>query len=915
MSYTQQYEDYSNSYNNIMKVLSDIIESGEITPGSQALLEEAYVDYNNSYADTLKTLQSIKDSTIIKRIEDIEIKKIDADKKSIIDILTNNGVNNSIYLDDDNNIIINGEAVPELNQVKLIIDEQNKKIESIVSGGEIEIDGEKKSVQVAFTDLKQTVDGISTTVTDFKQTVEGNYYTKEQTTAQITQKANEITSTVASTYATQESVNNMGSMIQQKTDEITSTVASLQKDLDDNYSTTTEVTSQITQKADEITGSMSKTYATKDSVKNLDTTLQAKIGEVSSTVSSVKKDLADNYTNNTNLASQLLQTENNIKATVSETYATKDSVQTNASQIEQNAKKISMVVASNSTESNVILTDNALTAISNNINLAADHINLEGYTTINGGFKVDKNGNMEAVNGKFTGEINADKGKISSNLEVDGLNVSGDLSTDTLTVRKINCPNLLTTVENNINITVDPSATNITDTFENGGVYSSLQKCLSDIPKNLNGYTITITVNSELSEKIQVSGFNGGELRIMFNKNMKGFVYTADNTAKVLIRGKGTTTQTLKYNYKTTGNLNMREASDPSATIVQTLPTGAQLLVTQIDSNNWGYTTYNGLSGWISLNTAYTVKEEVYETTGTSTAIIPDTLVKDGYHQSSVYVDNCSYVSINGIEIYSKTDDECYAVKGYRNSFVYLKNVKVNGSSNGVVAQLGSRIYTEGMSGKVTGKADSAIMGSTIYIADGTNINGVLEHDSTSQIIYNESNVTKDTTSDVGENTNTTTAASVITINSTSGDTYRSTVYNNWKKDNTVRQGDYGYGDCNGCWFFGTQFSQFKNKNISKVTITINRQAGGVSSAVALAIKTHNYNSRPSGAPTYGSSVGTLSLKTGESGTLTITDPSNALITGLKNGTIKGIGLQSSYTSAQYAVCSGSCSISVTYTG
>ena len=106
MSYTQQYEDYTDSYNNIMKVLSDIIESGEITPGSQALLEEAYVDYNNSYADTLKTLQSIKDSTTIKRIEDIEIKKIDADKKSIIDILTNNVVNNSIYLDDNKNVII-----------------------------------------------------------------------------------------------------------------------------------------------------------------------------------------------------------------------------------------------------------------------------------------------------------------------------------------------------------------------------------------------------------------------------------------------------------------------------------------------------------------------------------------------------------------------------------------------------------------------------------------------------------------------------------------------------------------------------------------------------------------------------------------------------------------------------------------
>lgn len=127
MSYTQQYEDYTNSYDNIINVLTEILESGEITPGSQERLEEAYVDYNQNYADTLKTLQSIKDSTTIKRIEDIEIKKIDADKKSIIDILTNNGVNNSIYLDDDNNVIINGEAVPELNQVKLTIDEQNKK--------------------------------------------------------------------------------------------------------------------------------------------------------------------------------------------------------------------------------------------------------------------------------------------------------------------------------------------------------------------------------------------------------------------------------------------------------------------------------------------------------------------------------------------------------------------------------------------------------------------------------------------------------------------------------------------------------------------------------------------------------------------------------------------------------------------
>ena len=182
--------------------------------------------------------------------------------------------------------------------------------------------------------------------------------------------------------------------------------------------------------------------------------------------------------------------------------------------------KFKMIASDGEDESSIVLTPNFIELLSNSdILLKAKNINLEGLVTANGNFKILKDGSIEATNGKFTGEINADKGKISSDLEVEGLNVSGNLSTDTLTVRKINCPNFLTTIENNINITVDPSATNITDTFENGGVYSSLQKCLSDIPKYLNGYIITITVNCELSERVQVVGFNSGELRIMFNKN------------------------------------------------------------------------------------------------------------------------------------------------------------------------------------------------------------------------------------------------------------------------------------------------------------------------------------------------------------------------------------------------------------
>lgn len=158
----------------------------------------------------------------------------------------------------------------------------------------------------------------------------------------------------------------------------------------------------------------------------------------------------------------------------------------------------------------------------------------------------------------------------------------------------------------------------------------------------------------------------------------------------------------------------------------------------------------------------------------------------------------------------------------------------------------------------------------------------------------------------------TTSTTKTITIKSISGDTYRSSVYNNWKKDNTCRQGDYGYGDCNGCWFFGTQFNQFKGKSISKIELTIKRISGGSYAAVPIAVKTHNYTSRPSGKPSYGSSCGSVSIAVGSSGKLTITN--STILNTLSSGTIKGFGIQSAYNASSYAVCSGSVTMKVTYT-
>lgn len=580
----------------------------------------------------------------------------------------------------------------------------------------------------------------------------------------------------------------------------------------------------------------------------------------------------------------------------------------------QTSQKFEWIVKKGSTQSSITLTDAVITAIANsNIKLKAKQITLEGLVTANGNFKILENGSIEATNGNFTGKINATSGKISSDLEVDGMNVSGDLSADTINVRQINCPNLAVGLTDDVNITVNPGATNANNTFVNNGVFTSLQTCIQSIPKNLNGYTVTITVTSQISENITIKGFNGGVLNIKFKANCLGHIAAYNCSAQVYVQGSGSSSQTLVSNYKTTGNVNMRVAGNATANLVQTVPPGAKLLLTNIDSNGWGYTTYNGKSGWMSTNTSYMVKEEVYETTGSYTAVKPSSLVSIDDRNYAILFSNCSYVILFNLEIFGKTGNSAnYAVGCGRNSFVKAQSLKITASENGFTADNGGRLYEKNITGKVNGVGQNAKNAGTIYINDGTILNGTMSKDNSSQIIYNSSGVTQDTSSNVGTNDNTTTTESSVTIYSTGGNSYRHNVYTGWKNDNTVRQGDYGYGDCDGIWLFGTQFaSKLKGKNITKITLTVTRQQGGVYGAVTSTLKMHNYSSQPGGAPTYVSGWSkTFSVAVNNTTTITITD--SAVLTAIKNGTCQGFGLQGAYDSSHYAVFSGNCTLTAT---
>lgn len=694
MSIKESYDNYNESYNNIIKVLTDILDSKEVTEGSQALLEEAYVDYNTDYTNAISVLHGQKMKEENKKIKELEYKKLDANVENILNVLTKNGMYNSIYTDEEGRILIDMQSIPKLT---LLV----QKLSLIAKG----LDGDD--------------------------------------------------------------------------------------------------------------------------------------------------------------------------------------------------------------ESSITIAPEFIELLSNSdIILRAKNILLEGLVTANGNFKILADGSIEATNANITGEINATSGKISSNLEVEGLNVSGTLTADSLNVRQLNCDDL-NGVVSDVALVVD-STIDTSNIFENNGKFSSLQRAIESIPKNLNGYTVSIEVNSILYENITIKGFNGGTLYIKFNKNNCGYIFGHNCGAELLLQGTGTTSQILVSNYKTTGNVNMRTGGDVSYNIVQTVPTGATLLLTNFNSNGWGYTTYNGKSGWMSTNTSYMVKEEVYQTSGTSTAIQPsELLTQDGKNYAAVFR-NCPYVALFDLEVYGKTGNASnYAIGSIRGSYVDIENSKICGSENGMLASRGGRIFESNVNGKVNKIAQKAELSGMIYINDGTTINGTTSKDSSSQVIYSESGAVQDTTSNVGTNTNTTTATTTVTITSTGADTYRSTMYNNYKQDNTARQGNYGWGDCNGLWLFGSKFTQLKGKTITKLTVTVNRIQGGIYGNVTATLKMHGYSTKPSGMPTYTSGWST-SITTPINTTKTIEITDATVLNAISNGTCKGFGVQGAYDSSHYAVFDGNCTLTAT---
>ena len=525
--------------------------------------------------------------------------------------------------------------------------------------------------------------------------------------------------------------------------------------------------------------------------------------------------------------------------------------------IKQSADKIDLLVKSADGSSSVTLTDKVLEAISGSIKLTAANIDLCGY--ISNRTIVDEDGVEQVIPGNWY--ISEDGAAGYKTLAVEE-----DLSCDTLSVKSISNPQYPKALTGSIDVYID--ATNGSDDviLEDECTFKTLEGLLDKLPKNLNGSTVRIYLKSDISAGVTFNYFFGGRL-LFFLCGLKitGYLRFYCCNADIKIYGG--------------------------------------------DSQS---STARGI-------------------------IAPDSLYVGGDNEAdgvTILVHKVPFFAIYYCDVYGNKNKNASAIiKFMEFSSGTISNVKFVDGYHGVIATSSSIIYATNTSGQVKGNGWVSQSGSIIHLANGTQMSGTLANykESNGDIILGtikdmiknsggNPNITPDPTPDPTPNPSNpkdpAPKTKTVTYKATSADTYRSTVYNNWKKDGTCRQGDYGYGDCNGCWFFGSQFANLKGKNITSIKITIKRQTGGYQSAHNVTLKMHKYASRPSissgSKPTYNDGWSkTISLKVGESKTVTITD--TAVLNAIKNGTMKGFGLQGAYNKASYTVCSGAMSVVVTY--
>lgn len=440
------------------------------------------------------------------------------------------------------------------------------------------------------------------------------------------------------------------------------------------------------------------------------------------------------------------------------------------------------------------------------------------------------------------------------NAGFENLSVDGDFSCDKIVIDEIANPKYPQVLTGNLDLYVDAQNGNDESELKDNAIFKTIDAIFEKLPKDLNGNLVTITLRTDITENVKIYYHDRGRIHLFLNGfTIKGWVREYLCNCELRIMG---------------GN--------------------------SLESTKYG-------------------------------SITPPSLYAGTLQSYSVFLQKNNYTCIDYVKIYgSEKNTNSAGLGAIEGGFVMVRNVEFYDVYNGVhVARL-AHLYASDTKGKAVNYGWRAQTGGRISLNSGEQLSGSKKNTHTSSagqiytqgdIIYQpEKPVDKNPENPGDNNDDDTKTSKTVTYKATSADTYRSTKYNSWKRDSTCRQGNYGYGDCNGCWFFGNQFNNLKGKTIESVSITIKRQAGGYGDSRTAVIKMHAHTSRPSGAPKYISGWSrSVSVGIGETKTINITD--SAVLNALKAGTVKGFGVQSTFNKSSYMVFSGSCTVKIKYRG
>lgn len=845
---------YKNSYGQLEKILLEVLEKGEVTQTDLEEMENSMQQQTEDYNKLNAAQKQAQSENLQEQIDDLQNTKLDMNIDTVIDLLTNGGRSTAISVSEDGTIILNAGSLEELNQIKLSVDEQRKRIDGVIADTEVEqLDGTKVKLKVLYSTLSQTVNGIETNV----GTIEGVANDANSKADAAMTKASQLKQTVDGfTTKVQSMESTLDITVTGVYNEFYVSTSSTEL-IGGSWSTTrpsSATTGYIWMRTAARNSKGEITYDDPTCISGLDGK-QGPPGEkgdpgtpgekgddgvsitntaiyyfVHTSKTSAPDVHASGWTKNMPeyvegkflwYMTEITYSDRTVTYTTPAYLSSWEAKHESAKAISvanQTAEMFQWIVQKGSTQSSLTLTDATIQAIANSdIKLKAKNISLEGLITANGSFRILEDGRAE----------------------IDSLSVDKEISTDILTINTINNSRYQQVLDDDVNITIYQNWPN-SEEFEEGSNYQSFHEFADACPKNLNGYTVYIRLLSNLNENVDLTKFHSGVINIDLNN-------------KTLFGNLNIYSPTLEVEFK----------EDSSGIIMPNYG---------IEGDSGNYAIYaNNTSLRLNDITVYAPKN------GTG-------------NKSGIEIVSFAKARINNV-----TFVNCYnAVRAFTCSNVYVTNTKgltsnyaFISSSNSVIG-FGTATNCGGSGGKNTNTTTNG----RIY-ATGSK--------------FSTASVSGDNISSTGSTTTKT-----VTITANYGDTYRKTVYNSWKRDGTVRQGDYGYGDCVGCWFFGNKLSDYARKNISKITITFTRQSGGSYGDVTHGVRTHNYTSRPSGTPSFRSDFSkSVSVGVGSTGTITLTS-STDIANFMK---AKGVGLvPASQDKAHYSVCSGTCKIKITYT-